>query len=339
MMTAGDEVAYHLDERVHLTHIGGVSSGSLARRLRRIAKMRRVFKSQRDATIISFGPGTSFFTVMAAAFLGNRIIISERNDPAVCPHPFLRNLIYRRASRLVFQTGEAAECFPRKIRERGCVIANPLSEDLPLPRENAGGMNHAEHAMEGRALSMVAVGRLEAQKNYPLLLEAFARFLSDRNDVVESGYQVVMPPPPTLTICGDGSLLPQLQKKAASLGIAAFVTFAGFCADVWGRVGPGTIYILSSDYEGMPNSLLEAMALGLPVIATDCPIGGPGSLIRDGENGLLTPCGDATALAAAMSRLAGDPDAAARMGRAAVEVRELYSAARITEKWLGLLRE
>jgi glycosyltransferase involved in cell wall biosynthesis len=159
-----------------------------------------------------------------------------------------------------------------------------------------------------------------------LLLEAFALFNKKTSN------------PFTLTIYGKGSLQVSLQEQASTLGIADKVNFAGFYADVMAKIKNSAMYILSSDYEGIPNSLLEAMAIGLPVIATDCPAGGPASLIRHGENGLLVPVGDAAALATAMSELAANPDTAARMAKEAIKVREQYSVDIITKQWINLMQ-
>ena len=164
LMTAGDTVAYELDPAIELFCAGSVSGGSMKKRLERIKNMRRFLKKNRDAVLVSFGPGTSFFTVLADLFLDHPLCISERNDPAACGHPHLRNLIYARADRLVFQTEDAMKSFPEKLRKKGCVIPNPVMEGLPS-------------AFVGeRKKTIVAVGRLQPQKNYGMLLKAFARF-------------------------------------------------------------------------------------------------------------------------------------------------------------------
>ncbi|MCL2717282.1 MAG: glycosyltransferase [Lachnospiraceae bacterium] len=324
IMTAGDEmpVSYQLDERIKLISAGGTSGGSLSKRFKRVAKMRRIFKKQKDAIIISFGPGTSFFAVTSALFLPNRIIISERNDPAVCPYPRLRNLIYQRAKYLVFQTDAALKCFPRSIRKKGFVIGNPLDDKLlPIRNENENG----------RKFEIVAVGRLEPQKNYALLLEAFALFIRKNHVDITEQY--------TLAIYGNGSLDNELKNQAKILGIEKKIIFAGFHFDVMEKIKNSAMYILSSDYEGIPNSLLEAMAIGLPVISTDCPIGGSKALIQDGENGILVPVGDIEALANAIFTLVRNPDSAKAMGEKASKARDLYSVDVIAGQWLDVVKK
>lgn len=312
MMTAGDEVAYELDERIHLFCAGKSSGGSMKKRIDRIRNMRKVFKENRDSIIISFGPGTSFFAVTADLFLKHKFIISERNDPAICPYPKLRNIVYNRAEKLVFQTEDAMRCFPQKIQQKGCVIPNPISDKLP---ESYAGV---------RQKTIVAVGRLEDQKNYVLLLNAFHKFHEEYQD-----YE--------LHIYGKGSLQEKLEQQIRDMGLTDAAFLKGFQSNVPEQIKTAGMYVLSSDYEGVPNALLEAMAVGLPVIATDCPIGGCHLCIEDGINGLLIPVKNEEELVKAMKKVADSPDMARSMGEKATEVRMRFSEENITDKWEEIL--
>jgi len=309
LMTAGDTVAYELDPNIKLVCAGQTSGGSFVKRLDRVRRMRALFKQEKDSVVISFGPGTSFWAVLAEAFLGHPFLISERNDPAACPYPFLRNLIYRRGKRLVFQTEDAMKCFPEKIQKKGCVIPNPVIEGLPEP------------FLGVREKTVVAVGRLEEQKNYRMLLEAFARF-----------YEKF--PEYTLHVYGKGVLQEELQGLAQSLGIAEAVVWEGFQKDVLSKIRAAGMYALSSDYEGISNALLEAMAVGLPVISTDCPIGGSRMCIQDGKNGLLVPCRDAEKFAEAMMKLAENSAFADSLGKEAAKIRSTFSEEAVTNMWI-----
>lgn len=309
LMTAGDTVAYELDPAIKLVSAGGVSGGSMMKRIKRIGKMREYFKANKDSIIISFGPGTSFFAVAADLFLNHSLIISERNDPAACPYPLLRNLVYGRAGRLVFQTEDAMKCFPKSLQKKGAIIPNPIGKNLPEPWFGE------------REKTIVSVGRLEEQKNHRMLLEAFSIFYKTHSDY-------------TLHLYGKGHLLDELQQYAKELDISDAVVWEGFQKDVLTKIRKAGIFVLSSDYEGVSNALLEAMAVGLQVISTDCPIGGSRMCIRHGENGLLVPCKDSQSFAKALNQMADNPDWAKELGKKAAQIREDFSEEAVADMWI-----
>lgn len=308
LMTAGDEVVYQLHEKVQLISIGQASGGNPLVQLKRLYAMRQYFKSHRQSHIVSFSTTINLFTIIASLGLKMDVIVSERNDPNRFHYKRLRDMIYALGGRFVFQTEEAADCFSKAIRERSCVIPNPIRTGLP------------EVYTGEREKKIAAAGRLEPQKNHKLLLEAFAGF--------HQSY-----PEYTLHIYGKGKLEQELKTLASELHIESHVVWEGFRADVLERIRTYGMYVLSSDYEGISNSLMEAMALGIPCISTDCPIGGSRLCIENEENGLLTPIGDREALQSAMEWIAQDGKRAEAMGQRASGIRERFSEEKICECW------
>lgn len=313
LMTAGNTVDYELDSRVDLIAIGNQTGGSIIKRIDRIRKMRNYFKKNSDAVICSMGVETNLFTVLATRGLKNRVIISERNDPNQCGYAKLRDLLYGMADCLVCQTKDAMNCFPKGVQKKSVVIPNPMNPNLPAPY----------HGERRKVIS--AVGRLTAQKNYDLLLEAF--------QIVQKAF-----PDYELHIYGKGELEEPLKEKTQVLGLQANVKFMGFVNNAISEIMKDAVYVLSSDYEGVSNSLAEAMAVGMPVVATDCPIGGSAMCIENGVNGFLVPIQDKVALAEAICTLLKEPEKAASVGRKAGEIRERFSQDAISSLWLEAMK-
>lgn len=322
LMVAGDESAYPLDGRVRILSIGKPSCGNPLVQTKRLWDMRCYFKKHKDSKIVSFGTEINLFTILSCLGLKNTVIVSERNDPDRCSFKRFRDFIYQFGDRFVFQTENAKACFSEKTGKRSAVIPNPIREGLP-------------EVWEGKREKKIgAAGRLEPQKNHMLLLEAFAGFHQSF-------------PEYELHIFGKGSLEEKLKTRAVELKIADKVIWEGFREDILETIRTYEMYVLSSDYEGISNSLLEAMALGLPCISTDCPIGGSAMCIEDGVNGLLVPVGDKKALQKAMERIAvsetrkvmsGDPQEevwrlADRLSKEAVKVKERFSERAVAEMW------
>lgn len=312
LMTAGNEKAYELESEVKLISIGDASHGNPLRQLGRIFRMRKFFKRNPESAIISFTTTINMFTILAAMGLPNKVIVSERNDPNRCGFKGLRNFIYRFGKEFVFQTEDAKKCFSKAIQERSTVIPNPIRRDLPDPFEGA------------REKKIAVVGRLEPQKNHAMLLDAFAKF--------HKNY-----PQWELHLFGKGKLEQELLMKCKTLKIDDSVIFEGFQKQVLEKIKNYGMYILSSDYEGISNSLMEAMAIGLPVISTDCPIGGSALCITNEYNGMLTALGNSEALWEAMERLAEDAEFANMLGKNATEVKTRFAEETICDMWKSQL--
>lgn len=314
MMTAGKTCVYRLHPHIQLLYAGEKTGGSIMKRLARIFRMRKLFRQYRDYTLLAFEPDAAFFAGIARQGLSMKLISSERNDPRSFGSSKVRKAAYAMADKIVFQTRDALECFGEKIQKKGKVIPNPISGLLPEPYAGK------------RQKTVVAVGRLEEQKNHRLLLKAFKEFVESNSEY-------------TLHLYGEGTLEGELRQLAKTLKIENKVIFEGFHTDVLQCVADAGMYVLSSDYEGISNSLLEAMAIGLPVISTDCPCGGSRLCITNEVNGLLVPVSDEKALAAAMKRMAESEELGKRLGSEATKVRSRFSVEHIVSEWLEVLED
>ena len=165
---------------------------------------------------------------------------------------------------------------------------------------------------------------MEPVKNQQLLIHAFAEFVKEHEDY-------------KLEFFGKGSLEEELWELAKALGIEEKVVFHGFCANVKEKIHDSSMFVLCSNYEGVSNSMIEALAMGIPVIATDCPVGGARSCIKHGENGLLIPVGDQEALTKCMIELAENNELSERLSVNAEKIREKCTVERIANQMLQAL--
>lgn len=311
LLFAGHETAYPLDERIEIVSVGNPSGGRIAARIDRLRRMRRYYAGNKGCQIWAFSVMGAVFSVIAAWGQKHFFLVSERNDPNKYDHQKIRNLAYRFADVIVCQTPDAVSQFPKAIRRKAVVIPNPI---------DIGGLQPHEGEREKR---IVAVGRLGAQKNHKLLIRAFAGFVRNHAEY-------------TLEIYGKGELEEELRTLAQSLGIEQSVHLRGFSGRVKEEINSAAMYVLSSDYEGISNSMLEAIALGIPVIATDCPIGGSRMYIEDGVNGLLVPVGEADAMTEAMCRIADNKELSESVSAQGRKLREKNRVEQIAERFLAL---
>ena len=168
---------------------------------------------------------------------------------------------------------------------------------------------------------MVSVGRLDNfQKRYDVMLEAFKLFHNRHPDY-------------TLKLYGDGADVEQIRKWVRDLGLSDAVRFMGLTKQPMQDIAADGMFLITSDFEGISNALLEAMAAGLPCVSTDHTPGGARLLIQDHENGLLAPIADAQKLADAMCEFAEDPALAEKCGKNARAVLERFAPERIIDMW------
>ncbi|MBT1177146.1 glycosyltransferase [Bifidobacterium callimiconis] len=313
-LTNFTQIAYDLDDRIHIDMSCAQSKANFVGQIRAI---RKKMKDLRDAVFISFMDNQNLFTIIAGIGMPNHVVISQRNDPhrAFEGRTLVRALhpwIYTWADYVVMQTQDALEYYPSYAKNKYSVILNPLNSNLPARYEGP------------RSHRVVAVCRLNEQKNLPLALDAFKDFSVDFSDY-------------TFEIYGEGELKDELQAYATNIGIGRKVLFKGFRKNVYDCIIDASMFIISSDFEGLSNSMIEAIALGIPTIATDCPIGGARMVINNGRNGYLVPVRDRAKLAAAMKKIAGSPEIQKRFGEEGVKLRDRLSIHSIVNQWLSVI--
>lgn len=280
---------------------------------RRVSKLRRIWKREKPNLVLSCIGKNNFMTVVTTMFTKTKAVVSVVGE-AKEEYPgrlmrLLANLLFPLAGGIILQTERSRYFFHRIVQKRAVILPNSLNPDFIRPR------------YEGkREERIVSVGRMDANKNHEMMIRAFAA-LAERY------------PAYTLTIYGEGELRGHLEALAAELGVSDRVFLPGVIPDVARQTRRAALFLLTSYSEGVSNALIEALAGGLPVIATDVPSGGTVELITDGMNGLIIPAGDGKALEQAMDRVLGDPDFGDRLGREAVKIQERLAPERVNGLW------
>ena len=253
----------------------------------------------------------NFRAILAAFGLPVKTIISVRNDPnreyAGRIGRFVGKCILPWADGCVFQTEQAKQWFPERLKSKSVVVMNAVSETFFQEKREA-------------VQNIVTIGRLTEQKNQRMLIRSFSQISLKH-------------PNQNVFIYGTGNLKEQLATEIQALNMEKRIFLMGHTSDVQNVLVHASIFVLSSNYEGMPNALMEALAVGVPSISTNCPCGGPEALIQNEKNGLLVPVGDENALAAAMDKLLSDPVLAEKMGKQAREDAKRYEPGKIFEEW------
>ncbi len=285
----------------------------LIKRFQQINYIKKVCKQECPELMVSFLFMPNFLSVFAGKLAGVPVIISERADPN--RHKKTADKIiyyfYRFANGAVFQTNGAKECFHQKLQDKSVVIPNPV---MLKDETVCADYNCAEK-------SIAFCGRFEVvQKRQDVALDAF-KIVHERH------------PQYTLDFYGDGPDENSIKDYARQLGLDDCVKFHGVSNNVLCDMTRSELFMMSSDYEGIPNVLLEAMSIGLPCVSTDCSPGGARMLINSGENGLIVPCGDSAALAEAICKMIEDREFAIKCGREAIKVRERFSKQKILDAW------
>lgn len=308
------ENEYSLDPAVRRLNLSVQNEKSFfVRNIAWIHRLRKIIASEKPDAVISFMAEPNYRNLIACAGLKTKRIISVRNDPnkeyAGTFQRMLAKSLYGFADGIVFQTEDAQKWFPKRVQKKSCIIMNQVKAELFETNREC-----EEY--------YVALGRLAPQKNYPMMIRGFAGFLKSQ-------------PLEQLRIYGNGDA-EQYSALIQELDAGKNIHFMGATADVAGVLKKAKAFLMTSDYEGMPNALLEAMAVGVPCICTDCPCGGPRAVIEDGKNGTLIPVGDANALTEALLQM--DEETRKYLGGNAKLTAERFRPEKVFKMWESYIK-
>ncbi len=322
-----DTPAYPLDPRIRVKELLNDSGRSGSRLFDIFKHIRRYFalikytkSADSDKYMVMLPLPVLMLLSLKGITFNVPVIFSERDDPKTTFASsrirwFISKLLLKKADGGVFQTPEAEEEYRDVIKRKRQIILNPVSEDL---------LSAAEHIAKDTEQFFICVGRLTTQKNQQLLITAFSLIHSKLQNF-------------KLKLIGDGPDKDKLLILSRQLGVQDKVVFTGKLSDYNDIYKEGNIFVLPSLHEGLPNALLEAMVMGLPCIASDCPCGGPRMIIEHGENGLLFPVNDVDSLADCMMRLAIQSGFAERMGKKASSIKNKVAPETVFAQWLSFI--
>ncbi len=315
LLCVHNEEVYKLNEKVKSFYLKENNSNGLNMRLTRLKELRSKIKEEKPDVVISFMSQINMYSLIATIGLNAKVIVSERADPKQRSkvHRIVESILYTIfADNVVFQTEFVKKYFNLFIQKKSEVIANPIDVSI-LPVYKGKKEKH-----------IAGIGRLTSQKNFELLINAFSEF-----DKKVSGY--------TLHIFGDGPLLNRLKKLVDEKQLTQKVIFHGYVKNIAEQICKYNMYVSTSNFEGISNAMLESMAMGIPTICTDCPVGGARMMIKNGVNGLLIPMNDQAALVDAMLRIADDKNVAQNISDAAIQIGKELDLKKIANKWEKLV--
>ncbi len=321
-----DENEFELDKRVTRVHVGlredDEKKNRVVKFLLRVKYLKEFTKKYKPDVLVAFAHRANYRALMAAGNSKIPVVISVRINPIGYYDAFSDKIqikwLFPKAAGCVFQTQEQKDWFKPYLQDNSVIIMNPINPKY-------FGVEHPK----AKEKAVVHHARLVDFKNQPMLVRAFLKVHEKHPDYI-------------LRIYGPDSFdgtKEILEKLIEDNNARDYIFLMGPSNELEKEIPKGEVYAYSSDYEGMPNSLLEAMAMGMPVVSTDCPCGGPKAVINDGENGFLIPVGDEDALADRICRLIEDKDLAESFGKKAREIEQKASVDAIFRQWKDYLEK
>ena len=279
-------------------------------------QLRKLCKKENYDVLVCFISGSTLRGFIGTLGLKTKIVTSVRNDPkyeyAGTFGRIMMKYVLPLLDGCVFQTKDAKDSFPAKVKDKSTIIFNAINPQF--------------FSVERKPVNnkIVSCGRLAVQKNHELLIRAFVKV----HESIPESY---------LEIYGKGEKESEISNLISTLNVGNYIFLRGETSDIKGVLSEAEMFILSSDFEGMPNALMEAMAAGVPCISTDCPCGGPRSLIHDGVNGILVPVKNEDALKDAILKLKRNDDLRMKIGQESAKSSRSYTIDNVGNQWLDYL--
>ena len=299
---------------------------AIVNNLCRILALRRVLRKLRpDVALAMMSSANILLTLAVMGLRGIATVGSERTYPPRFPlgaiREALRMRLYGRLTAVVSLTRESAAWLRQYTRAREVVV---IPNAAPWPLAEMRPHLKPPVMPEGQRL-LLAVGRLSEEKRFDLLISLFQRLVEDFPDWV-------------LVILGEGPGRKSLKEQVESAGLEDHILLPGRAGNVGQWYEAADLYVMTSRFEGFPNTLVEAMAHGLSAVSFDCDTG-PRDIIRHGVDGLLAPADNVDALEEALRKIMNDEPLRRRFAERAMEVRERFSLEKVAGMWERLFDE
>lgn len=314
-----EKINNELDEKITIVNASDESVGFVRKMPHYIANIRHAIVEYNLGIVVSFIVRTNVCSIIASRIAKVPVVVSERNDPYKIPGnrfaKFIRDIVYNFADGFVFQTKYARDYFKKRIVEKSTIILNPVTDEIDrviMPDE--------------KEKTIISVSRLFPQKNIPMLIKAF--------DKIQN-----LIPEYSLHIYGIGPEEGDLRNMIEKLQLSDRVFLDGMAYDIVQRIANANVFVLTSNFEGLSNALIEAMCVGTCCIATDSPTFGNRELIEDGVNGFIIPMDGIDQLAERLLKTIIDEELNRELSQKAMELRNKVNGNMISGLWEAYLSE
>lgn len=286
--------------------------------LKKLCKIRKIIKEIKPDYILPFLPHVNIHAFYSTLFMRKNIIYTVRNNPAKSPSNFFvrcfRNIIFFFSNKIVVQNNDQKKYFPKIIHKKIFIIQNMIPDEFIKSPICLNNLN---------IYKIISVGRLNSQKNYNMLIESIYLVHKIHHNII-------------LDIYGSGEEEQNLTKKIEELGLSNVVFLKGRSENIVDEYKKHGIFVLSSNFEGMPNTLMEAMGCGLACISTNCKTG-PSDLIENNKNGILVDVNNSQQMSNAICYLIDNKKSAQKMAeKAYITIKNNYNTEKIIKDLISI---